>query len=61
MKTSVSNLSERDPSLIESGLRFNFGSVIFDRSRDIIIPMTIEQYNNLNITLNYESPDGEKT
>jgi hypothetical protein len=44
----------------ESGLRLNLGSVIFGQSKDIVIPMTIEQYNNLDIILDYESPYGQK-
>jgi predicted nucleic-acid-binding protein len=36
------------------------GSVTFGQSKDVVIPMTNEQYNKLQIILNYESPFGEK-
>jgi hypothetical protein len=36
------------------------GSITFGQSKDIIIPMTIDQYKKLNIILDYESPFGEK-
>jgi hypothetical protein len=60
MKTVIFNLFGREPSPIEPCLHFNLGSVTSGQSRDIIIPMTIEQYANSKITLSYESPYGKK-
>ncbi len=36
------------------------GSVIFGQSKDVLIPMTIDQYKKLELVLDYISPHGKK-
>jgi hypothetical protein len=36
------------------------GSLTFGQTKDIVIPMSINQYKTLKIILDYESPHGEK-
>ncbi len=47
-------------TLEESGLCLNLGSLTFSQSRDIVIPMSVDQYENLEILLDYQSPHGQK-
>jgi hypothetical protein len=36
------------------------GSVIFGQSKDLVIPMSIDQYRKMDLILDYESPHGTK-
>ncbi len=44
----------------QGALCFHLGSLIFGQSKDIVLPLTNDQYQTLNIILDYESPYGEK-
>ncbi|CAF1510461.1 unnamed protein product [Adineta ricciae] len=43
-----------------NSLRFQLGSSIFGQSRDVVIPMSEDQYKNIAILLDYESSHGTK-
>jgi predicted nucleic-acid-binding protein len=36
------------------------GSVVFGQSKDLVIPMSIDQYKKMDLILNYESAHGTK-
>ena len=38
----------------------NLGTLTFGQSKDVVVPLTSEQYEKFNVILDYESPFGEK-
>ncbi|CAF2924759.1 unnamed protein product [Rotaria sp. Silwood2] len=47
-------------SFEEPTLCLNLGSITFGQSKDLVIPMTMDQYKTMKIILHYESPHGQK-
>lgn len=41
-------------------LCINLGSITFGQSKDLVIPMTEDQYRSMKIVLHYDSPHGQK-
>ncbi|CAF0990373.1 unnamed protein product [Rotaria sordida] len=54
--TNISNHKLCD----EPMLCLNLGSITFGQSKDVVIPMTMDQYKKMEIILDYESPQGQK-
>ena len=61
LKSCFFPITKENQSETPKTLRLNLGSLIFGQTKNVVVPMSFEQFENLNVTLDYQSAFGQKT